>query len=95
MNDRPARKVERTGNRRCIRIIGQKSTAPNHMAERAINKNSPEDRKNDHRAEFHSFRKRTTNQCRGDDEEHALEEHVPTALGYSDRDVPERRNVLR
>ena len=49
------------------------------MAQRAVNERAPQDHEHDHRAEFHPFGKGAADQGRGDDEEHALKEHVREA----------------
>ncbi len=57
-------------------VVGKRSAVPNPVTKRAIDERSPKDRIDDHRAELHPLGKRTADQGRRDDEEHALEQHV-------------------
>ncbi len=54
----------------------QDAAVPHPVAERTVDQRPPQHHEDHHRAEFHAFGKRPADECRRDDEEHALKQHV-------------------
>ena len=74
VNDGPAGEVE-AGNMPPVRIQ-QAADAPDHMRHRAIDEQRPQRKKDGHGAELHALGESAGDECRGDDGEHELVDHV-------------------
>ncbi len=77
MNDRSACKVERgeLPNHVTNPSVKQPALAPNHVRHRAVNHQQPQQRIQEHAAEFHALGIRAADQRRRNDCEHALIDH--------------------